>query len=96
MRFWTCFCCFGYLIASGLVAEELPLLFNDDFSDGIGAWEPTDPTAWKITDVEGNAAFEILGGSKYTPPHRSPVNIALRREPVVGDFVLTARVQTKQ
>lgn len=96
MRFWTCFCCFGYLIASGLVAEELPLLFHDDFSEGIGAWEPTDPKAWKITDTAGDAALEILGGSKYTPPHRSPINIALRREPVVGDFVLTARVQTKQ
>jgi quinoprotein glucose dehydrogenase len=96
MRFWTYLCCFGYLITAALVAEELPLLFHDDFSDGIGAWEPTDPAAWQITDVSGNAAFEILGGSKYDPPHRSPVNIALRREPVVGDFVLTARVRTKR
>ena len=96
MRIWTCFCCFGYLIATGLVAAEGPLLFHDDFSDGLGAWEPTDPTAWKITEVAGDPALEILGGSNYKPPHRSPVNIALRREPVVGDFVLTARVQTKR
>jgi quinoprotein glucose dehydrogenase len=77
-------------------AEELPLVFRDDFSEGAGGWEPTDPKAWKITEVDGDPAYEILGGSDYQPPHRSPFNIALRKDGIVGDFVLTARVQTKQ
>lgn len=79
-----------------LAAEELPLVFRDDFSGGAEAWEPTDANAWKITGIDGDPAYEILGGSKYEPPHRSPVNLAIRKDGTVGDFVLTARVQTKQ
>lgn len=72
------------------------MIFRDDFSKGADAWTPTDAKAWKITGVEGNPAYEILGGSKYTPPHRSPENIAIREGGFVGDFVFTARVMTKQ
>lgn len=83
-------------LAPILTAAELPVIFRDDFSKGADAWAPTDARAWKITDDKGNPAFEILGGSKYTPPHRSPENIAIREGGVVGDFVFTARVMTKQ
>ncbi len=79
-----------------LHAEDLPLVFSDDFSKGAGAWEPTDAKAWKITEVDGNKVYEILGGSKYEPPYRSPLNIALLKNHTVGDFVLTAKVQSKQ
>jgi quinoprotein glucose dehydrogenase len=84
------------LFASSLRADEMPLVFSDDFSKGIDAWEPTDAKAWKITEIDGNPAFEILGGSKYEPPYRSPFNIALLAGHRVGDFVLTARVQSTQ
>lgn len=86
----------GLVLPSFLQSEELPLVFRDDFSKGAEAWVPSDAKAWKITDVDGDPAFEILGGSKYAPPHRSPENIAIRRGGFVGDFVFTARVQTKQ
>lgn len=85
-----------HLLAPVLPAAELPVIFHDDFSKGADVWTPTDATAWKITEADGNPAFEILGGSKYTPPHRSPVNIAIREGGFVGDFVFTARVMTKQ
>ncbi len=85
-----------FALAPVLPAAELPVIFHDDFSKGADAWTPTDATAWKITEADGNPAFEILGGSKYTPPHRSPVNIAIREGGFVGDFVFTARVMTKQ
>ena len=84
------------LFASSLRADEMPLVFSDDFSKGIDAWEPTDAKAWKITEIDGNPAFEILGGSKYEPPYRSPFNIALLAGHRVGYFVLTARVQSTQ
>jgi putative membrane-bound dehydrogenase-like protein len=77
-------------------AEELPLVFADDFSGGVESWAPTDARAWKITKVDGNPVYENLGGSKYEPPFRSPKNISLRKDHVVSDFVLTARVQSKQ
>lgn len=77
-------------------AEELPVVYADDFSKGSENWTPTDAKAWKITEVDGNKVFENLGGSKYEAPYRSPHNIALLNDHVVGDFVLTARVQSKQ
>ncbi len=85
-----------FVLCPLFAAEELPLVFRDDFSNGADAWEPTDVKAWKITEIDGDPAYEILGGSKYEPPHRSPINIAIRKDGNVGDFVLTARVQTKQ
>ena len=90
---------FVLLILSALAssrAAELPLVFSDDFSDGSANWVPTDTKAWKITESEGNAVYENLGGSKYEPPYRSPKNISLLDSHIVGDFVLTARVQSKQ
>ena len=84
-------------LALGLAHAELPVLFTDDFSEGADHWTPTDAKAWKITKLEdGNAVYENVGGSKYDPPHRSPKNIALLNDVVVGDFVLTAKVMTKQ
>ena len=79
-----------------LCAEDLPLVFSDDFSKGADAWEPTDARAWKITTLDGNDVYEILGSSKYEPPYRSPFNISLLKDHTVGDFVLTAKVQSKQ
>lgn len=76
--------------------EELPVIYSDDFSKGAENWTPTDPKAWKITEVDGNRVFENVGGSDYKAPYRSPHNIALLNDHIVGDFVLTARVQSKQ
>lgn len=75
-------------------AQDLPKVFSDDFSNGASEWEPTDGKAWKITEIDGNPVYENLGGSKYDPPYRSPKNISLRKNKIVGDFVLTAKVQT--
>jgi len=85
-----------FALAPALPAADLPVIFHEDFSKGAGGWTPTDAKAWQITDDNGNPAFEILGGSNYTPPHRSPENIAIREGGFVGDFVFTARVMTKQ
>lgn len=93
--------CFAFLtlalVLPGSLPAEQPVLLKEDFSGGAVRWEPTDAKAWKITRLDdGNAVFENLGGSKYEPPHRSPKNIALLKDIVVGDFVLTAKVQTRQ
>jgi hypothetical protein len=73
---------------------ELPLLFQDDFSNGASAWEPTDPNAWKVIDAPQGKAYSQFQQSKYNPPYRSPFNFALIRGVSVGDFVLDARVQS--
>jgi hypothetical protein len=79
-----------------LAAEQpdLPLVFEDDFEKGAEAWQPTDPAAWRIAEVDGRKVYNQFQMSKYSPPHRSPHNISLLKDVVVGDFVLTAKVQS--
>jgi hypothetical protein len=82
------------LAADRGAAPRLPLLFEDDFRKGADRWQPTDPAAWKVIDREGGKAYSQFRGSKYSPPHRSPLNIALVRDLVVGDFVLEAQARS--
>jgi hypothetical protein len=84
-----------------LLGQELPLLVEDDFESGVDRWETTDPVGsepvWKTEMVERDGqpseVFRVTGTSKYQPPHRSPHSIALVKDIVVGDFVMTAKVQ---
>ena len=85
---------FHLLAPASTTAEDLPVVHSDDFSKGMEKWTATDEKAWKISDLDGNPVLENLGGSKYEPPYRSPKNIILLDDIVVGDFELTARVQT--
>ncbi|OHB71458.1 MAG: hypothetical protein A2V70_08090 [Planctomycetes bacterium RBG_13_63_9] len=81
---------------SSLAAEQskLPLVYQDDFEKGADHWQPTDPNAWKITETDRGKVYNQFRNSNYEPPHRSPLNIALLKDVVVGDFVLTAKVQS--
>ena len=84
------------LLATSASAEKpkLPLVFEDNFEDGAGHWQPTDAKAWKVIEQDGNHVLSLFGKSKYKPPHRSPYNISLIKDVLVGDFVLTAKVQS--
>ncbi len=85
------------LVVSSIQAEELPVVFQDDFENGVQRWQPTDAAKWKVTkQADGSNAYHLLGKSDYQPPHRSPHSISLIKDLVVGDFELTARVQTLQ
>jgi hypothetical protein len=97
----TCLCLAALLpprqlvtVAADAPAAELPLIFRDNFENGAANWEPTDARAWKVIDTPMGKAYSQFQQSKYQPPHRSPFNIALRKDVVVSDFVLEARVQT--
>lgn len=48
----------------------------------------TDPAAWKFSSTNGEGALELARQSRYKPPVRSPVNIALLADRVFGDFIL--------
>lgn len=92
------------LLALGLTAlavaadkpadKKQPLLFQDDFRKGAGRWQPTDPAAWKVIDTGKGRAYSQFRQSDYKPPHRSPLNISLVKDLVVGDLVLEARAQS--
>jgi len=76
--------------------KELPVIHKEDFSKDASAWKTTDDSKWKLTTVDGNQVYELLGVSRYRPPFRSPHSIALLKDKIVGSFVLTARIQTTQ
>ena len=85
----------AFTIHASTTAHDLE--FADSFDAGMKHWKPTDASKWTITQVDGNnPALQLLGASDYAPPHRSPLSIALLQDIVVGDFTLTARVQTLQ
>lgn len=73
---------------------DLPLVFEDDFEKGADHWQPTDPNAWRIVETDHGKVYNQFARSKYDPPFRSPFNISLLKDVVVGDFVMTAKVQT--
>jgi len=86
------------LTALGSAAEQLdglPLIFADDFEQGADHWAPTDPKAWKITEMDGQGkVYDQYRQSAYKPPHRSPSNLSLLKDIVVGDFVLLVKARS--
>jgi hypothetical protein len=87
----------------GNAAETLPLLYADDFEHGMERWQTSDPNpaelSWQIVDLKGadgkpTKAFRVTGKSDYQPPFRSPPNFALLKDLTLGDFEITADVQS--
>ena len=71
------------------------LEITEDFTKGAASWQTTDDSAWKISKERDNAVLELTKKrSDYKPPHRSPFNIALRKDLLLSDFELTAKVKT--
>lgn len=86
----------GWAGGKSAQADEprLPLVFEDNFEAGADAWQPTDPNAWKLVQLDGNQVYSQFQQSKYKPPHRSPLNFSLVRDVLVSDFELNVRVQS--
>lgn len=85
------------LASSGPVsgAEPLPLVHAEDFEKGADNWQPMDPTQWKVKKTDQGQVFsQHEKKTKYKPPHRSPTNIAILKDVVVGDFELKTKVQS--
>ena len=74
---------------------ELPLVLEEDFEKGAGRWKPTDTSMWRIEKSDQGAVYsQFKKEGSYEPPHRSPFNIALVKDVLVGDMVLTAKVRS--
>jgi hypothetical protein len=76
------------------VRAELPLVLNEDFESGSARWQPLDDESWKIVDTPRGKVYSLVRNSRYKPPYRSPVNIALLKGIVVDDFDLAVRLQS--
>jgi len=72
----------------------LPLVFSDDFTKGAARWQPTDPQAWKVEQMDGKSVYCQFKQSSYKPPHRSPFNFALIKDLELTDCVLEATVKS--
>jgi hypothetical protein len=76
-------------IKKTIITEEMPLVYSQDFESpqAIKDFEMTDVNAWKISKGKTGNALELFGKSDYKSRVRSPFNIALIKDVVVGDFV---------
>jgi hypothetical protein len=84
--------------AQAQAAADLPLAFQDDFErDEPGGWDFTDKAAWRIArsgDDRHGRVLEQFRQSRYQPPVRSPLNIALVQGHDLADFVLDVDVRS--
>ena len=89
--------CGCLLLGNRATADEkpLPVVYQDGFEKGADAWQPLDAKQWKVKETDGGHVYsQFEKKSTYKPPHRSPTNIALLKDVVVGDFVLTTKVKS--
>lgn len=82
------------LFCTTAARAELPLVVNEDFKTGSDRWQPTDKQSWKIAETPSGNVYSLFTNSRYKPPYRSPVNIAILKDVEVGDFVLELRLQS--
>jgi hypothetical protein len=52
----------------------------------------SDADAWRVGEEDGNRFLEQHAQSAYSPPHRSPLNVAVLAGPYLEDFVLEVDV----
>lgn len=96
---WLGLICFGlagltvaWTVQTPRERNGLPLVFQSTFEQGLARWEFTDPTAWKIEQRGADKVLSLVRQSRYEPPFRSPVNMALIRRLRVSDFVFEGRL----
>jgi hypothetical protein len=84
-----------------VLAQDWPVLAEDNFDDGTAKWHFSDPKnaepTWiipvHVDDNNKQTYLRSMGDGKFEPPHRSPWNIALLKEPIVGNCEISVRVQ---
>jgi len=80
------------LLAQSTIPEGYQLVYFQDFESpqSIRDFEMTDEKAWKISKGKTGNSLELFGKSHYKARVRSPYNIAVLKNLIVGDFVLEA------
>ncbi len=95
MIFRTCFLLLGLLATHSAFADDLPLVFEDDFEAPIlSTWRATDPTAWMIETVDRGTVLSQHRASVVQTPVRSPFNRIVVDGLNVTDFQLDVDVQS--
>lgn len=84
----------SWCLAAGCAAPPAPVHLPLASAAEAAAWQFTDANAFRWATADERGCLELFAASKYQPPHRSPLALAVLREPVFGDFTL--RVQCQQ
>lgn len=71
-----------------------PLVFSDDFEQGLGAWESPDPAAFRLTVDGAGHVLDQFRQSHVLTPVRSPFNRAVVRNLVVGSFRMDVKFKS--
>ena len=73
---------------------DYKLVYSQDFeaSNALNDYEMTDERAWRIGSGDTGNTMELYGKSDYEARVRSPFNISLLKNVVVGDFILEANL----
>lgn len=81
---------FCFLLSLALEAQDYPLLYENGFENNpdIGGFEFTDLNTWRVLDTLGNSSLDLFGKSEYKSRVRSPFNIAILKDIMVGSFIL--------
>lgn len=75
--------------------DSLPLVFEENFENGLGKWEIVDPKSWALQEHGKGKSLSITQRkSAYKPMVRSPLHIAMMKDVVVSDFELTFKVKS--
>lgn len=75
-------------IGLAMLAAGEDVIYSNDFEEGLGDWNMTDPDAWELKDEQGNHVLALVRQSKYLPRVRSPHNIAWIADLEVSSFIL--------
>jgi hypothetical protein len=95
---WSLFLGLGGLGPVKVAGAEAPpvlpanyrLLYEQTFenAEALGDFVTSDPKAWRLASTERGRTLELSAQSRYKPSVRSPVNLAMIRDRVFGDFIL--------
>jgi hypothetical protein len=97
VAFWvlgTAYPAFGADPPAG-VPKDYKLLYSQDFAkpESAAEFRYADPAAWRRIDDGMRPYLEQHRNAKYTPPHRSPVNICLLGGKKFHDLVMDLECQ---
>lgn len=72
------------------IPKNYSLVYAQDFNapQALNEFDMTDRNAWRFNPAEGKNTLELFGKSQYQARVRSPFNIALIKDLMVGDFIM--------
>lgn len=80
----------NFLFSQSNTPEDYKLVYFQDFESpqALSSLEMSDENAWKIGEGIYGKALELFRASKYEARVRSPFNIALIKDLIIGSFVM--------